>query len=88
MNSTICAKQMLQGVLFSSDDVENRGRNCGQRFPHCDPQWKRERGWDEKHKTSHQLMSKISLMQVFMVDLKEPGQEVDLGGQNVALLSP
>ena len=42
-------------VLLCGDNVEKRGRNCTERFPHRDPQLNRHRTWQQENHTSNQL---------------------------------
>ena len=42
-------------VLLCGDNVEKRGRNCTERFPHRDPQLNRHRSWQQEKHTSNQL---------------------------------
>ena len=98
MNSSISARHsaelehVFESLSLGSNDVENWRGNGWQRFPHHNPQWVWHQGvWDDNDKTSHHLMREkwISIIQVsIQVDLKEPGQKVDLGGEDVALQSP
>ena len=97
MNSSISARHsaelehVFESLSLGSNDVENWRGNGWQRFPHHNPQWVWHQGvWDDNDKTSHHLMREkwISIIQVsIQVDLKEPGQKVDLGGKCVALQS-
>ena len=97
MNSSISAwhpaelEHVFERLFLCSYDVENWRRNGWQTFPHCNPQWNWHQGvWDEKDKTSHQLRREIWFFNVernIQVDLKEPGQKVDLGWKGVALQS-
>ena len=42
-------------VLLCGDNVEKRGRNCTERFPHRNPQLNRHRSWQQENHTSNQL---------------------------------
>ena len=97
MNSSISARHsaelehVFESLSLGSNDVENWRGNGWQRFPHHNPQWVWHQGvWDDNDKTSHHLMREKLIFNVernIQVDLKEPGQKVDLGWKGVALQS-